>query len=1516
MPSFKFSERHGRLDFRALSRLTLDEIQQQGAANALQPLLSNVVFSLVHPEDLAVQSDESVCRLVRFSQLALEYMMHVQVTLHGAVEESGRESLALRASEAAARGEAEEARLQLKAAQRQLRAQAQLLSDMRALIAAKGLGMGGLAVVPTGLGEPSGSHAAGAGPPTSVVFKCAACPKAFISLEHLDGHVARRHGGLLPPPPHAIIRSARVSQSHPVAGASASASAASASPGPKEALADAGVNTSLQAGGADEVPASSSSPPAASAAVAAAAVQQEDGAAAAAASALCSSEALLARMSAEHGAVVCSLRTKIEDLEATMAWHAASVGASAASAALNASMRTARGPLPRREAGASLEASRAGELEEEGGGDGAWGGGLGAQLAASSALPTSPALKALRTSRSQVTPVHRVILGAVGDSPAPSPPPASAKGSGASSSTLSSLQGAENAAPPAPPPTSAAAAAAAAAAATPVTPAAAPFSLSYMWTRLPEEQGTAQAWLDLQPPGLSDALRALACCASARAPNPLLPPSWAAVLPWGTAVSDTVPRRVRIPPSWTLHILPRASVTAAVAPVGGSSSGGGAAGSQPPPPPLPTSFSVPVTGVTRGMGIGEVYKELEGRMGDICERVKTWVREEGGATEGGEEEGAAWESLELTSWWVESFHGKRFAGDSKTVEELNLFLFPPVLRVCFQGKRGAQRAALPPSAPPSTAGEAQVLEPPPAHATPEASPAPALAALEGDLGGSSPQPEQSPLAPLAAKDIGLLASPDTSQLPGDMSTVLRESAALQAAASTDAVAEEEGGEAAVVEGEEEEEEEEEEEGEGEGEEEEGQAQPALQPPASESGGIEESGQQQPLQDAAATAAAAPSSPGASRKGKSSRAFSAPPSTMLFSPLPGTPNARLEHLRRIIRKGMANVFGALLGQAPLPTLERVSSHRFPSLLVAAAPPAAQGGLTGGGGSGGEEAGSGGGGGGGGEGASASGHPRNVIVFPPVGGATLIVEEVSADFEEGGGDSSEAAAAPAPAPAAPSSSGGDETTCTSTEEEGSSSELSGSASGSSFQGATSVVFSALEGCGGNARTGRGSSASSVGDSGGGTPFSPTDSVASSSAEYLGAAGEGGAYGSASSSSSGGGGGRRRGSARQRQQLETPLSNLSSIGDEPGEQDEQEEEEEEEGEESSSSEDGHLPLSDADGSLSSTALGELAADGYEASAAALAAAVATKEQPSSQRTKVALLPAASPAASKILGDSTLASSLTSSSSSSSSSTSGGEGSEISEVSSGLLQHLVAPPSASGAAATVNNSAPGPAEAATPAADASLLLLQLSTSHVLDKSDGVGGEGGQHSEGAGESSPAPLEAAAAAAATTSSAPAPASVSSQALLAASSDPRPTSGRVGENLPAASAPLPAASLSHESGSSSSLTPGNGGVEAHVESAEEPCAAGEPGKREKASLPEEDDEDEEEDEKRGARLQASARGGEEQDSSSEDLPGGVTRGRGGSLGGGGIAEGSGSRPKSAGRPGSAGRPKSAGRGRNW
>ncbi|CAM9507729.1 unnamed protein product [Ectocarpus fasciculatus] len=85
--AFYFRQRHGKLDWKKLARIDVDEVVREVDIAVLQDLLDEVAFCEVSVEDIPPTGvDDLSVKLIRLSQLTIEYLLHVQECQEGYIQ--------------------------------------------------------------------------------------------------------------------------------------------------------------------------------------------------------------------------------------------------------------------------------------------------------------------------------------------------------------------------------------------------------------------------------------------------------------------------------------------------------------------------------------------------------------------------------------------------------------------------------------------------------------------------------------------------------------------------------------------------------------------------------------------------------------------------------------------------------------------------------------------------------------------------------------------------------------------------------------------------------------------------------------------------------------------------------------------------------------------------------------------------------------------------------------------------------------------------------------------------------------------------------------------------------------------------------------------------------------------------------------------------------------------------------------------------------------------------------------
>lgn len=77
-PKFKFSERQGRVNWRALINTNLEQVADQIDLRQLESLLQNITYAELDRDDFERMGDAHFCKLFRLAQLSIEYLVYTQ----------------------------------------------------------------------------------------------------------------------------------------------------------------------------------------------------------------------------------------------------------------------------------------------------------------------------------------------------------------------------------------------------------------------------------------------------------------------------------------------------------------------------------------------------------------------------------------------------------------------------------------------------------------------------------------------------------------------------------------------------------------------------------------------------------------------------------------------------------------------------------------------------------------------------------------------------------------------------------------------------------------------------------------------------------------------------------------------------------------------------------------------------------------------------------------------------------------------------------------------------------------------------------------------------------------------------------------------------------------------------------------------------------------------------------------------------------------------------------------------
>jgi len=174
-PVFMFRERKGKINWRNIANLDVDDLIGRGDVRSLETHLSNITFSNIEKEDIETFGDATLLKLFRLSQYGLEYLLNCQNYLSGQSQVLDNQ---YRHSEDRVKPLEDQAR----------RNQSEILNLKADIKEKKEL----ISAYQNTLNKP--------------IFKCHICSKYFQSKEYLDAHFDRRHPNNQTPTEERIVK--------------------------------------------------------------------------------------------------------------------------------------------------------------------------------------------------------------------------------------------------------------------------------------------------------------------------------------------------------------------------------------------------------------------------------------------------------------------------------------------------------------------------------------------------------------------------------------------------------------------------------------------------------------------------------------------------------------------------------------------------------------------------------------------------------------------------------------------------------------------------------------------------------------------------------------------------------------------------------------------------------------------------------------------------------------------------------------------------------------------------------------------------------------------------------------------------------------------------------------------------------------------------------------------------------------------------------------------------------------
>lgn len=179
----RFAARSGQLNWRAILNLDIRQIIIGGDIESLELLISNLIFSNVDLDHIREWSDPQIHQLIVLLQLSAEHLRNIVERVSESHESVQRKLQTLTERLEARTQELEQALEQNELLRRDLRQRRKMLTAYEVMVQAQ-KEAGGAGMATSALATMNGRP---------VVVKCGHCGKKFISQDHLDNHIARKH---------------------------------------------------------------------------------------------------------------------------------------------------------------------------------------------------------------------------------------------------------------------------------------------------------------------------------------------------------------------------------------------------------------------------------------------------------------------------------------------------------------------------------------------------------------------------------------------------------------------------------------------------------------------------------------------------------------------------------------------------------------------------------------------------------------------------------------------------------------------------------------------------------------------------------------------------------------------------------------------------------------------------------------------------------------------------------------------------------------------------------------------------------------------------------------------------------------------------------------------------------------------------------------------------------------------------------------------------------------------------
>ena len=174
-----FSKRTARLDWRQLARVDVDRVMREGDFDALQENIENLTFADIEREHMSAQADSNFVKLVRLSQLIIEYLLYSQEYLEQRRQVVEQNNVTLMSDVEEFKRAMQRDASEVQALKREMKETRRLVATYETML---------------GIANAQSRKAESVlRPASSKGYTCTMCGKIFASHGYLVSHFQRRH---------------------------------------------------------------------------------------------------------------------------------------------------------------------------------------------------------------------------------------------------------------------------------------------------------------------------------------------------------------------------------------------------------------------------------------------------------------------------------------------------------------------------------------------------------------------------------------------------------------------------------------------------------------------------------------------------------------------------------------------------------------------------------------------------------------------------------------------------------------------------------------------------------------------------------------------------------------------------------------------------------------------------------------------------------------------------------------------------------------------------------------------------------------------------------------------------------------------------------------------------------------------------------------------------------------------------------------------------------------------------